>query len=153
MATFVDATLTQEEQGNTGGGNSMSSYGTVYAIQQTSVSLAYCLGKYIFFSEYKIYSFYQYFNYSAPLLGGELAQIFGFSWLMRIVGFFNICYSPILVLLYQNYNPKVNSDICTYNSLAITPSDSNTSFFRYLKGKYNRNEIDNRFHYLSYKNS
>lgn len=43
LATFVDATLAQEEGGEAS--NSMSSYGTVYAIQQTSVSLAYCLGK------------------------------------------------------------------------------------------------------------
>lgn len=47
LATFVDATLAQEDQGE--GSSSMSSYGTVYAIQQTSVSLAYCLGKWILF--------------------------------------------------------------------------------------------------------
>jgi len=54
LATFVDATLAQEDQGE--GSSSMSSYGTVYAIQQTSVSLAYCLGKWIldfFFSKKK----------------------------------------------------------------------------------------------------
>ncbi|XP_017133513.1 synaptic vesicular amine transporter [Drosophila elegans] len=83
LATFVDATLSQEEQSE--GSSSMSSYGTVYAIQQTSVSLAYCL---------------------APLIGGELAQSFGFSWLMRIVGVFNMIYGPILVYLYQKYDPK-----------------------------------------------
>lgn len=44
LANFVDATLAQDE--NSGDAtSSMSSYGTVYAIQQTSVSLAYCLGK------------------------------------------------------------------------------------------------------------
>ncbi|XP_016977940.2 synaptic vesicular amine transporter [Drosophila rhopaloa] len=83
LATFVDATLSQEEQSE--GSSSMSSYGTVYAIQQTSVSLAYCL---------------------APLIGGELAQTFGFAWLMRIVGIFNMIYGPILVYLYQKYDPK-----------------------------------------------
>ncbi|XP_034488009.1 synaptic vesicular amine transporter [Drosophila innubila] len=83
LATFVDATLAQEEGGEAN--NSMSSYGTVYAIQQTSVSLAYCL---------------------APLIGGELAQSFGFAWLMRIVGVFNVIYGPILVYLYQKYDPK-----------------------------------------------
>ncbi|KAH8278893.1 hypothetical protein KR018_010812 [Drosophila ironensis] len=83
LATFVDATLSQEEQAETS--SSMSSYGTVYAIQQTSVSLAYCL---------------------APLIGGELAQTFGFAWLMRIVGIFNMIYGPILVYLYQKYDPK-----------------------------------------------
>ncbi|XP_052859221.1 synaptic vesicular amine transporter [Drosophila gunungcola] len=83
LATFVDATLSQEYQSE--GSSSMSSYGTVYAIQQTSVSLAYCL---------------------APLIGGELAQSFGFAWLMRIVGVFNMIYGPILVYLYQKYDPK-----------------------------------------------
>lgn len=84
LATFVDATLAQEESGEAN--NSMSSYGTVYAIQQTSVSLAYCL---------------------APLIGGELAQSFGFAWLMRVVGICNIIYGPILVYLYQKYDPKI----------------------------------------------
>lgn len=45
LANFVDATLAQEENGGGDTPSSMSSYGTVYAIQQTSVSLAYCLGK------------------------------------------------------------------------------------------------------------
>lgn len=45
LANFVDATLAQEENGGGDVPSSMSSYGTVYAIQQTSVSLAYCLGK------------------------------------------------------------------------------------------------------------
>ncbi|XP_017091649.2 synaptic vesicular amine transporter [Drosophila bipectinata] len=83
LATFVDATLAQEDQSEAS--TSMSSYGTVYAIQQTSVSLAYCL---------------------APLIGGELAQTFGFAWLMRIVGIFNMIYGPILVYLHQKYDPK-----------------------------------------------
>ncbi|KAH8419181.1 hypothetical protein KR222_009246, partial [Zaprionus bogoriensis] len=83
LANFVDATLAQEDNGE--GSSSMSSYGTVYAIQQTSVSLAYCL---------------------APLIGGELAQTFGFALLMRIVGIFNIVYGPILIYLYQKYDPK-----------------------------------------------
>ena len=92
LATFVDATLAHDDQMNvdskaTASSHTISSYGTVYAIQQTSVSLAYCL---------------------APLIGGELAQAFGFSWLMRIVGIFNIIYGPILVYLYYKYDPKVS---------------------------------------------
>lgn len=43
----------------------------------------------------------------APLIGGELAQTFGFAWLMRIVGILNIIYGPILIYLYQKYDPKV----------------------------------------------
>lgn len=62
LATFVDATLAQEDQGE--GSSSMSSYGTVYAIQQTSVSLAYCLGKWIlvffFFLKKKVYFYHLY---------------------------------------------------------------------------------------------
>ncbi|EDW38970.1 GL13834 [Drosophila persimilis] len=84
LATFVDATLAQEEQGEVT--TPISSYGTVYAIQQTSVSLAYCL---------------------APLIGGELAQTFGFAWLMRIVGICNMIYGPVLVYLYHKYDPKI----------------------------------------------
>ncbi|XP_032596409.1 synaptic vesicular amine transporter [Drosophila grimshawi] len=83
LASCVDATLAQDENGEAS--SSTSSYGTVYAIQQTSVSLAYCL---------------------APLIGGELAQSFGFAWLMRIVGIFNMLYGPILVYLYNKYDPK-----------------------------------------------
>ncbi|SPP81210.1 synaptic vesicular amine transporter [Drosophila guanche] len=84
LATFVDATLAQEEQGEVS--TPISSYGTVYAIQQTSVSLAYCL---------------------APLIGGEMAQTFGFAWLMRMVGICNMIYGPILVYLYHKYDPKI----------------------------------------------
>nr|XP_036224045.1 synaptic vesicular amine transporter [Bactrocera oleae]XP_036224046.1 synaptic vesicular amine transporter [Bactrocera oleae] len=115
LATFVDATLAQEEQDGTGSGNSMSSYGTVYAIQQTSVSLAYCL---------------------APLLGGELAQTFGFSWLMRIVGFFNICYGPVLVFLHQNYNPKTIRE--KHNELLLRNSGRDSQY----KQLYNSIDIE-----------
>ncbi|XP_011192927.2 synaptic vesicular amine transporter [Zeugodacus cucurbitae] len=115
LATFVDATLAQEEQGDSGGGNSMSSYGTVYAIQQTSVSLAYCL---------------------APLLGGELAQTFGFAWLMRIVGFFNICYGPVLVFLHQNYNPKTIRE--KHNELLLRNSGRDSQY----KQLYNSIDIE-----------
>ncbi|XP_068152861.1 synaptic vesicular amine transporter [Drosophila tropicalis] len=88
LASFVDATLSKEEASNDSS-KTISSYGTVYAIQQTSVSLAYCL---------------------APLIGGELAQNFGFAWLMRIVGIFNLAYGPMLVYLYHKYDPKTQRD-------------------------------------------
>ncbi|XP_017844719.1 synaptic vesicular amine transporter [Drosophila busckii] len=83
LASFVDVTLAQEENGEASG--SSSSYGTVYTVQQTSVSLAYCL---------------------APLIGGELAQSFGFAWLMRVIGICNLIYGPILTYLYKRYDPK-----------------------------------------------
>lgn len=86
LASFVDLSLGEDQAP---GKDSMSSYGTVYAIQQTSVSLAYCL---------------------APLLGGELVQAMGFTWLMRIVGLCNIIYGPILVYIYHKHNQKFAID-------------------------------------------
>uniref|UniRef100_A0A8D8X8P2 Synaptic vesicular amine transporter n=4 Tax=Cacopsylla melanoneura TaxID=428564 RepID=A0A8D8X8P2_9HEMI len=53
-------------------------YGSIYALQQTAVSLAYSIG---------------------PLFGGELVKAMGFSWLMRCVGLINIIYCPALILL------------------------------------------------------
>ncbi|XP_055852223.1 synaptic vesicular amine transporter [Episyrphus balteatus] len=86
LASFVDISLGDDQ---VPAKDLMSSYGTVYAIQQTSVSLAYCL---------------------APLLGGELVQAMGFTWLMRLVGLCNIVYGPLLVLLYNKYNPKFTAE-------------------------------------------
>ncbi|CAD7084359.1 unnamed protein product [Hermetia illucens] len=85
LASFVDTSLNDDESTTS---DSMSSYGTVYAIQQTSVSLAYCL---------------------APLFGGELAEAIGFPWLMRLVGLINILYGPVLLLLYSQSKGKPTS--------------------------------------------
>uniref|UniRef100_T1HB67 MFS domain-containing protein n=1 Tax=Rhodnius prolixus TaxID=13249 RepID=T1HB67_RHOPR len=63
-----------------------ASYSVVYALQQMAVSLAYALG---------------------PMLGGELAHVLGFPWLMRIVGFFNLLYCPLLVLLASDFNKQI----------------------------------------------
>ncbi|XP_073971118.1 putative mushroom body vesicular transporter portabella isoform X2 [Rhodnius prolixus] len=76
-----------------------ASYSVVYALQQMAVSLAYALG---------------------PMLGGELAHVLGFPWLMRIVGFFNLLYCPLLVLLASDFNkqetqPVVNTQV-NYNA-------------------------------------
>ncbi|KAH8281156.1 hypothetical protein KR054_012514 [Drosophila jambulina] len=113
LATFVDATLSQEEHSE--GSSSMSSYGTVYAIQQTSVSLAYCL---------------------APLIGGELAQTFGFAWLMRIVGIFNMIYGPILVYLYQKYDPKALRE--QHNDMLLQSSGGGSRY----KQLYNSMDVE-----------
>lgn len=71
----------------------MSSYGSVYAIQQISVSLAYSMG---------------------PIFGGEMAQYFGFYWLMVIVGTLNIIYGLVLLVLFADWQCNVgfsaNSD-------------------------------------------
>lgn len=58
-----------------------SQYGPVYALQQASVSLAYSFG---------------------PLLGGEAVRVFGFPWLIRIVGFMNLLFCPLLLELEKN---------------------------------------------------
>ncbi|CAO1431786.1 unnamed protein product [Diamesa serratosioi] len=62
-----------------------SNYGSVYAIQQTAVSLAYSI---------------------VPFLGGELAHSIGFPMIMRILGLVNFMYGPFLlfVTLKQNLN-------------------------------------------------
>lgn len=71
-------------------GDTISSYGSVYAIQQISVSLAYSLG---------------------PIFGGEMAQYFGFYWLMLIVGTLNILYGLTLLVLLVDWKSNVNEII------------------------------------------
>lgn len=70
--------------------DSESNYGTVYAIQQTSVSLAYSV---------------------APLLGGEFAEWIGFPSLMTVIGILNILYGPVLVEVFKrSRKPTESSD-------------------------------------------
>ena len=61
-----------------GGERASAIYGSVYAIAQTAVSLAYGLG---------------------PLLGGVFSETFGFPTVMAAVGTVNLCYIPLLYLL------------------------------------------------------
>uniref|UniRef100_A0A1I8P3T0 Major facilitator superfamily (MFS) profile domain-containing protein n=1 Tax=Stomoxys calcitrans TaxID=35570 RepID=A0A1I8P3T0_STOCA len=122
LATFVDATLSADDNmdpTDVRSRHSMSSYGSVYAIQQTSVSLAYCL---------------------APLIGGELAQLFGFAWLMRIVGVFNIIYGPILVYLYYKYDPKILRE--KQHEMLLSSSGGSGSYGRGSKYKQLYNSVD-----------
>lgn len=76
----------------------MSSYGSVYAIQQIAVSLAYSLG---------------------PIFGGEMAQYFGFYWLMIIVGTLNIIYGLMLLVLLGDWKSNVMSKIRPENLISI----------------------------------
>lgn len=62
-------------------GDMLSNYGSVYAVQQMSVSLAYSL---------------------APIIGGEVTQYIGFRWLMSIVGCFQFIYAVFLLLYLLN---------------------------------------------------
>ena len=55
-----------------------SAYGSVYAVAQTAVSLAYGLG---------------------PLLGGTLTETYGFAVVMSSVGLVNVLYAPVVFLL------------------------------------------------------
>uniref|UniRef100_A0A1A9UN54 Major facilitator superfamily (MFS) profile domain-containing protein n=1 Tax=Glossina austeni TaxID=7395 RepID=A0A1A9UN54_GLOAU len=86
LAKFVDDILFHEEPTSLNQVNPILRYGNVYAIQQTSVSLAYFL---------------------APLIGGELAQAIGFDYLMRTIGAFNIIYGSVLLYSYQLFDPKL----------------------------------------------
>lgn len=56
----------------------VAQYGSVYAIAQTAVALAYSLG---------------------PLTGGCLVQAIGFKALMRGLGFLNLIFCPVLLFL------------------------------------------------------
>lgn len=76
LASAVDAKYTDNDSISS---NSISNYGAVYAIQQMAVSLAYSV---------------------APMVGGEMAQLIGFPWLIRIIGVINIGYGPFF--MYQN---------------------------------------------------
>ncbi|PNF41155.1 hypothetical protein B7P43_G03857 [Cryptotermes secundus] len=66
-------------------------YGSVYALQQMAVSLAYSLG---------------------PLVGGEIVHAIGFPWLMRSVGLLNLLYCPLLIFTSHD----VGIPVTTLNS-------------------------------------
>ncbi|XP_008199134.3 synaptic vesicular amine transporter [Tribolium castaneum] len=68
-------------------------YGTVYALQQVFVSLAYAFG---------------------PLLGGHAVRVLGFPWLMRLIGFMNLMFCPLLLELEKD--PKVGLLDDVYNT-------------------------------------
>ncbi|GFX88449.1 synaptic vesicular amine transporter [Trichonephila clavipes] len=53
-------------------------YGSVYAIAEIAVCLAYSIG---------------------PLLGGYLVKVMGFTWVMRSIGILNLLYCPLCYFL------------------------------------------------------
>ncbi|KAF4529701.1 hypothetical protein B566_EDAN016652 [Ephemera danica] len=69
-------------------------YGSVYALQQAAVSLAYALG---------------------PLVGGTAVRAFGFPWLMRLVGLLNLLYCPLLAWLAVVSPPAVMEEEDQYS--------------------------------------
>jgi DHA1 family solute carrier family 18 vesicular amine transporter 1/2 len=61
----------------------VGAYGSVFAVSQTAVSLAYGIG---------------------PLCGGALAEHLGFPTVIRGLGIINILYSPMLLYLAKTNN-------------------------------------------------
>ncbi|KAG5683575.1 hypothetical protein PVAND_012848 [Polypedilum vanderplanki] len=60
-----------------------SNYGSVYAIQQTAVSLAYSI---------------------VPFLAGEMVESMGFKTIMRLLGICNFIYGPLLLFITIKHN-------------------------------------------------
>lgn len=80
----VDATLVPM-LANLADRRGSQNYGAVYALQQISVCLAYSFG---------------------PLLGGEAVRVLGFPWLMRLSGFLNILFCPLVLELGEKQVSK-----------------------------------------------
>ncbi|KAG5669939.1 hypothetical protein PVAND_000228 [Polypedilum vanderplanki] len=60
-----------------------SNYGSVYAIQQTAVSLAYSI---------------------VPFMAGEMVESMGFKTIMRLLGICNFIYGPLLLFITIKHN-------------------------------------------------
>ncbi|XP_055544315.1 synaptic vesicular amine transporter isoform X2 [Wyeomyia smithii] len=100
LATIVDDQCTSGDNES----ESAPNYGAVYAIQQIAVSLAYSL---------------------APIVGGELVPLIGFSWLMRIVGMLNLMYGPLLI--YSGIGEPVGSIMHKTCGMPLTSSEQSSS--------------------------
>ena len=79
------------------------SYGMTFALGQTAVSLAYCLGIQVILSKFKI-KLYSLFFTAGPLLGGALVESIRFPMMMILMGILNITFSPVVLLLKPNQN-------------------------------------------------
>lgn len=89
--------------------NSKTTYGGTFALGQTAVSLAYCLG---------------------PLLGGVLVEAVGFPRLMVAVGVINLLYTPLLILL----NPDNSNGVSTSSeTTALKAIPIRSLFTRYTR--------------------
>ncbi|XP_050437395.1 synaptic vesicular amine transporter-like isoform X2 [Adelges cooleyi] len=81
-------------------------YGSVYALQQTAVSLAYFIG---------------------PVLGGRFVKSVGFPWLMRTIGILNLAFCCVLIFLVgvtHDETDKIISNgkcVADYNSTSVIP--------------------------------
>ena len=78
------------------GDRHIGAYGSVYAVAQTAVSLAYGIG---------------------PLFGGFMVENIGFPSVMRGLGVMNILYSPALLYLAKTNN-QGNPQVSAINTLS-----------------------------------
>lgn len=92
------ATLADEKTESTDT-TDVSSYGNTFALGQTAVSLAYCLGKE---DELNVCKLKQFRFHSGPMLGGFLVELIGFPKLMLSMGILNLMYSPFIFILRPN---------------------------------------------------
>ncbi|XP_023226940.1 synaptic vesicular amine transporter-like [Centruroides sculpturatus] len=76
----------------------VSVYGSVYALAQVAVSLAYSLG---------------------PLVGSQLVNLMGFPTLMRFIGLLNILYSPLCCLIKDSSSPVQENKMMLIGSAAV----------------------------------
>ncbi|GAB0092461.1 uncharacterized protein DMENIID0001_074540 [Sergentomyia squamirostris] len=104
LASYVDQKYGDVE-GSTSDG--FSNYGAIYAIQQMAVSLAYSFG---------------------PLLGGELAKVLGFPWLMRSLGTINCLYGPMLLIITSRLQGTL---IKSKDVLLNSGEDANNDYKRF----------------------
>ncbi|KAK4018560.1 synaptic vesicular amine transporter [Daphnia magna] len=81
------------------------SYGRTFALGQTAVSLAYCLG---------------------PILGGVLVESLGFPRLMLCIGVLNLLFSPLILIL----KPEEPSKVSELTALKLF-SDSHKGYSRF----------------------
>ncbi|XP_063232479.1 synaptic vesicular amine transporter-like [Bacillus rossius redtenbacheri] len=88
-------------------------YGAVYALQQTAVSLAYCLG---------------------PLAGGELVRALGFPWLMRGLGAVTVLYCPLLAAVGRRPQGALLGDASAVNYQTAEDGDSGGTAYRRFLG-------------------
>ncbi|KAF8790875.1 synaptic vesicular amine transporter-like [Argiope bruennichi] len=93
----------------------MGLYGSVYAIAEMAVCLAYSIG---------------------PLFGGYLVKKMGFTWVMRCIGILNLLYCPLCYFLREiprqkGENRPINSNGPECNSKEPTKTDGWASYFSF----------------------
>lgn len=99
---------------------------TLFSYNSFSVSMAYCLG---------------------PLLGGEIAQYIGFTWLMSLIGLINIIYGIFLMLhVLREYQLQV----CAQNHNRIGHIKSILIRIVFLDLQLRGNNKINKWKYFKY---